>query len=119
MTSDYVGLLFIASKNAGPAPYPKKSLVSYTRAHGIAPGSSQTLSLDLTLGSLARANKQGDLVIYPGDYEFMLDIDSRLTFKFSLTGNAMVIDKLPRQAASYNYTVPVNPTIGDGPETCS
>lgn len=119
MSSDYVGLLFIATKNAGPAPYPNKSLVSYARAHDIAPGSSQTLSLDLTLGSLARANKQGDLVIYPGDYHFMLDIDSKLTFKFTLTGDAKVIDKLPRQAGSYNYTVPVNPTDGNGPETCS
>ncbi len=118
-TSDYVGLLFIATKNAGPAPFPNKSLASYYRAHDIAPGTSTTLSLDVNLGALARANTQGDLVLYPGDYEFMLDIDSKLTFKFSLTGKAKVIDKLPRQAPSYNYTVPVHPTIGNGPETCS
>jgi xylan 1,4-beta-xylosidase len=117
-TSDYVGLLFISTKNAGPSPFPNKSLVSYTRAHDIAAGSSSTLSLDLTLGALARANKQGDLVIYPGDYTFSLDINAKLTFKMTLTGNPVTIEKLPRQAESYNYTVPVNPTVGNGPETC-
>ncbi|KAK5163127.1 uncharacterized protein LTR77_010911 [Saxophila tyrrhenica] len=118
MASDYVGLLFVSTANAGPEPYPNKALVSYTRAHDIAPGSSQTLSMDVNLGALARANKQGDLVIYPGDYEFMLDIDSKLHFKTCLTGDAVVLETLPRQAASYNFTTEVHPTNGNGPETC-
>ncbi|KAI9655956.1 MAG: hypothetical protein M1821_005017 [Bathelium mastoideum] len=114
ISSDYVGLLFISSSDAGPAPYPNKSLISYARAHDIPVGGSQNLSLPLTLGSLARADENGDLTIYPGDYSLALDIDAKLTFNFSLTGSQMVVDTLPRQASSYNFTVPVHP---QGPTT--
>ena len=114
LPSDYIGLLFLSSANAGPAPYPNKSLVSYARAHEISVNTGQTLILPLTLGSLARADENGDLVIWPGDYTLSLDIDARLTFNFSLTGSQAVVDPLPRQASSYNYTVPVHP---QGPTT--
>jgi beta-D-xylosidase 4 len=108
-TSDYVGLLFLASKNAGPAPFPNKSLVSYARLHDIAPGTSQDLELELNLGALARADANGDLVIYPGDYELLFDWDSRLKFRFTLTGRSVVLDPLVRQRERYEYTVPVYP----------
>jgi beta-D-xylosidase 4 len=108
-TSDYVGLLFLASKNAGPAPFPNKSLVSYARLHDIAPGTSRDLELELNLGALARADENGDLVIYPGDYEFLFDWDSRLKFRFTLTGRAALLDPLVRQRERYEYTVPVHP----------
>ncbi|KAK5109976.1 hypothetical protein LTR62_006343 [Meristemomyces frigidus] len=107
-TSDYVGLLFLTSPNAGPAPRPVKTLVSYARLHGIAAGTSQTLQLPLLLGALARANVDGDLTIFPGDYELMLDNDASLTFKFTLKGQAAVVDTLPAPKASYPETVPVN-----------
>ncbi|KAK4502317.1 hypothetical protein PRZ48_005742 [Zasmidium cellare] len=71
--------------------------------------SDYTLELPLTLGSIARANENGDLVIYPGDYEITLDVEPKLKSKFRLTGPATVLEQLPRQAASYNYTVPVHP----------
>jgi beta-D-xylosidase 4 len=108
IASDYVGLLFISTTNAGPAPYPTKSLVSYNRLHGIPVNAAQKLVLPLTLASLARADENGDLTVYPGDYELILDIDAKLTANFSLRGQKTVIDKLPRQASSYNFTVPVH-----------
>jgi beta-D-xylosidase 4 len=108
IASDYVGLLFISTTNGGPAPYPTKSLVSYNRLHGIPVSAAQKLVLPLTLASLARADENGDLAIYPGDYELILDIDAKLTANFSLRGQKTVIDSLPRQASSYNFTVPVH-----------
>ncbi|KAF2104135.1 glycoside hydrolase [Rhizodiscina lignyota] len=108
MASDYVGLIFISTKNAGPKPYPNKSLVGYARAKDIPVHGSQKLTIQLALGALARANEDGDLVIYPGDYELTLDTDAKLTFKFSLTGKELAVDKLPPQAPHYSFTVPVH-----------
>ncbi|OQO08204.1 hypothetical protein B0A48_06999 [Cryoendolithus antarcticus] len=109
IASDYVALLFLSSSNAGPTPRPKKSLVSYNRAHNIAPRGQQQVSLPLTLGSIARADVNGDLTIYPGDYQLALDFDGQASFSFSLRGRPTIIDPLPRQRTSYNYTVPVHP----------
>ncbi|KAK5704338.1 hypothetical protein LTR97_003356 [Elasticomyces elasticus] len=109
VNSDYVGLVFAATDNAGPAPYPNKWLVSYARLHGLAAGASEELQLSINLGALARANADGDLVIYPGDYQLLLDYDSCLTFNFTLTGESRVLTPLARQQASYNFTVPVHP----------
>ncbi|KAI9647643.1 hypothetical protein NHQ30_004028 [Ciborinia camelliae] len=52
-TSDYVALLFLGG-TFGPAPYPKKSLVAYTRIHDIEGGKSASAVLKLNLASLAR-----------------------------------------------------------------
>lgn len=109
MASDYVGLLFLSSSNAGPESRPNKTLVSYARAHDIPVDGSQVLSLPVNLGSLARADENGDLTIYPGDYVLSLDTDSVLSVEFKLTGDAAIVDTIPRQAAQYNYTVPVYP----------
>ncbi|KAJ5820055.1 glycoside hydrolase superfamily [Penicillium riverlandense] len=106
--SDYVALLFLSSDNAGPAPRPNKSLVSYLRLHNIATRREQISDLPLTLGSLARADENGNLVIFPGDYKISLDIFESLTFEFSLHGNPVVIDTLPMPDAHYNFTVPVH-----------
>lgn len=108
LASDYVALLFLRTPNAGPSPYPNKWLVSYARAHGLAAGESQEVPLSLNLGALARANADGDLVLYPGDYEMVLDYDSRLTFNFTLTGSPTILDPLARQKPQ-SFTVPVHP----------
>jgi xylan 1,4-beta-xylosidase len=100
LASDYVGLLFLSSANAGPAPRPIKQLVSYGRLHGVGVGSTQRLDLTVNLGALARADENGDQYIYPGDYMLALDIDSTITFKFSLTGQATLIDALPQNLAN-------------------
>lgn len=108
--SDYVALLFLSSADAGPAPRPNKSLVAFSRAHNVTVGAggAQEVSLPLTLGSLARADENGDLTIYPGHYTLSLDVDARLTMEFTLVGEAAVIEKLPRPKAEYAYTVPVH-----------
>lgn len=96
MASDYVGLLFISTTNGGPAPYPNKQLVSYSRLFNIAVGSTQQLSLPLTLSALTRADANGNLYIYPGDYTLALDIDQALTFTFTLTGSATIVASFPQ-----------------------
>jgi beta-D-xylosidase 4 len=115
LSSDYVGLLFISTSDGGPAPYPKKELVSYDRLHNIAVGSEQSLNLPLTLSALTRADSSGNLYIYPGTYTIALDIDSSLTFDFELTGQAALISAFPQNEANVVsmeylgcYTDPVN-----------
>jgi beta-D-xylosidase 4 len=105
--SDYVGMLFLSSKNAGPAPRPIKRLVSYARLHEVPVRGSQALDLPLTLGSLARANEEGDFVIYPGKYKLALDVDESISFTFELKGKPEVVEALPRPKDEYKFTVPV------------
>ena len=106
-TSDYVALMFLSSAKAGPAPRPNKSLVSYKRAHDLKEKAETIIKLPLTLGSLARADKNGDLTIFPGDYKLALDNDESLELKFSLKGAPVVIETLPPPKESYEFTVPV------------
>ncbi len=97
VTSDYVVLGFLSGE-FGPQPYPIKSLVAYERLHSItAGGGSQTASLQLTLGSLARADASGDLVLYPGNYSLGIDTDARAAVEFTLTGEATALDSWPVQ----------------------
>ena len=56
-------VFFYSTTDAGPAPYPKKWLVTYLRAHDIQAGGSTTIDLPVELGWLARANEEGDLVV--------------------------------------------------------
>jgi beta-D-xylosidase 4 len=107
ITSDYVALLFLSSANAGPAPRPIKSLVSYDRAHDLKADAETVIELPLTLGSLARADENGHLTIYPGDYKLALDNDESLTKEFTLTGEPAVIEMLPVPKANYEFSVPV------------
>jgi beta-D-xylosidase 4 len=95
VTSDYVSLLF-ASGTFGPAPYPNKVLVSYARSHSIAPGSTATVELRITLGNLARADASGNFWLYPGMYELALDTSGVLTTNFELTGTAAQITQFPQ-----------------------
>ncbi|KAG6034696.1 hypothetical protein E4U41_006431 [Claviceps citrina] len=99
-TSDYVGLLYLSTRNAGPAPYPKKQLVSYGRLRQIKTGTSQRLDLAVNLGSLARADSHGDRYIFPGEYTVAVDNDARVNFTFRLTGDAALVDSLPRKKGS-------------------
>ncbi|KFY00618.1 hypothetical protein O988_03192 [Pseudogymnoascus sp. VKM F-3808] len=95
IASDYVTLLFLGGK-FGPKPYPNKSLVAYKRAHNITAGATKSVALNLTLGSLARVDKNGNMVLYPGDYSLMVDIESKLTINFSLHGGQAILDKWPQ-----------------------
>jgi len=96
VTSDYVTLGYIAGEN-GPAPHPKKSLVSYQRLHSIAGGSSGTAMLNLTLASLARVDEMGNKVLYPGDYSLLIDNNPLATYDFTLTGgNGTMLEEWPQ-----------------------
>ncbi|KAI1504934.1 glycoside hydrolase family 3 protein [Biscogniauxia marginata] len=93
-TSDYVVLAFLKGEY-GPAPYPNKSLVAFTRLHDIEPGSTATETLDIKLGSVARSDEDGRLTLWPGRYTLVLDIDDRAAWDFEITGEAVVLETLP------------------------
>lgn len=95
IASDYVALLFISTKDAGPAPYPNKDLVAYARAHDITVRATKSVTLPLTLASIARVDTDGNKYIYPGTYTLAVDIDSKIATTFTLTGTAELIEALP------------------------
>ncbi|TGJ87927.1 hypothetical protein E0Z10_g876 [Xylaria hypoxylon] len=94
VTSDYVLLAFLKGEY-GPAPYPNKSLVAFTRLHDIKPGVTATGTLDIKLGSVARSDANGALTLWPAKYKVVLDVDDRASWDFEITGTATVLDKLP------------------------
>ena len=108
VASDYVVLGFLSGQ-FGPQPYPNKRLVSYTRLHGLAGSAVQTATLNLTLGSLARVDDAGDVVLYPGNYSMVIDTDAKAVFNFSLTGAPSMLDSWPAPPPFGN---PGNDTVG-------
>ena len=94
--SDYSAMLF-ASTTGGPAPRPKKWLVGIDRQGQVAPGGSCTVSFEIPLGVLARADPNGDLTVYPGDYELALNNERSVVYSFSLTGDPVTVAKWPKQ----------------------
>jgi beta-D-xylosidase 4 len=103
-TSDFVTLAFVSGE-FGPLPRPRKSLVAYKRIFGIEPGSSQTAALNVTLGSLARHDENGDLILFPGSYRFEVDVPAQAVWEFELEGGEVVLDAWPRKGG-------VNGTMG-------
>ncbi|KAK0632630.1 glycoside hydrolase superfamily [Immersiella caudata] len=93
--SDYVALLF-ASGEFGPKPYPIKTLVGYKRLRNIEPGKTVNGSIELTLGSIARTDESGNLVLYSGKYKLVLDVDGRNEVGFELQGEERVLDWFPQ-----------------------
>jgi len=98
-TSDFVALAFL-SGNYGPAPHPLKSLAAYTRLRGIKAGEAKEVKLSMTLGTLARTDANGNLVLYPGKYEALLDVPTLSKMSFTLTGDEVVLDKFPQPGTS-------------------
>lgn len=93
--SPYTCMLFASTKNAGPAPYPNKWLVGFDRLTTIAPGRSSTLTIPVTLGSVARVDNNGDRVLYPGQYELALNNDRSVVVKFELIGEPVTLETWP------------------------
>ncbi|PBK71599.1 1,4-beta-D-xylosidase [Armillaria solidipes] len=93
--SDYVTLAFLTG-SFGPTPYPKKSLVAYQRLFDLAGGAADTARLNLTLGSLARYDEQGNRVLYPGDYAVVIDTPPLAMVNFTLTGEQRVLEEWPQ-----------------------
>jgi len=98
-TSDFVALAFIKGE-AGPKPYPLKTLVSYARLRDISGSQTKTASLALTLGTLARVDQSGNLVVYPGEYTLLLDEPTQAELKLTITGQETILDKWPQPPAS-------------------
>ncbi|PVH93918.1 glycoside hydrolase family 3 protein [Periconia macrospinosa] len=67
ITSDYSVLIF-AKSEAGPKPWPKKSLVAYQRLRDIKPGEEREVEFELTVGSFSRVLDNGDSILYDGEY---------------------------------------------------
>jgi xylan 1,4-beta-xylosidase len=101
--SEFVALAFVRAVDAGPKPYPLKTLASYSRLSSIAAGDTATAELPVTLGQIARRNKRGDLVLYPGTYEMLLDVPTQATITFTLTGQAATLEKWPQPPANQTY----------------
>ncbi|KAK6535744.1 hypothetical protein TWF694_002192 [Orbilia ellipsospora] len=93
--SDFVALVFLSTSNAGPAPYPKKTLAAYGRASNVRVGKTQTLTFTIPLKVIARADSNGNLVVYPGDYTLVLDVDNQQPVSFKIIGNPITIEKVP------------------------
>lgn len=102
VTSDYVALAYISTTNAGPGPYPKKSLVAYERVKALAPGKTATASFTLTTANLVRADLQGNSILHPGKYTISLDGDGKTKLDFELVGEAAVAEQWPQQKANGN-----------------
>lgn len=95
VASDYATLGFLTG-TFGPQPYPKKSLVSYQRLHGISPGASATATLNLTLGSLGRVDDSGNTILFPGDYSLLIDTQPLAMVNFTLYGEPEFLDVWPQ-----------------------
>jgi xylan 1,4-beta-xylosidase len=117
-TSDFVALAFL-NTTAGPPPYPLKTLASYTRLPSLVAGSTGTASLNITLGTLARRAENGDLVLYPGEYELLLDEPTQAKLGFSLTGQQATLENWPQPPANQTYAAtlecPEEGACGDEP----
>ncbi|KAK1067002.1 hypothetical protein LTR12_014035 [Friedmanniomyces endolithicus] len=109
IASDWTAMLF-ASTTAGPAPLPIKWLVGIDREAEIGPGGSCTANIDIPIGALARADVNGNLVIYPGDYCIALNTEASVTFNFTLTGDAVTTQKWPE----WEQQIPFGGPIGNG-----
>jgi xylan 1,4-beta-xylosidase len=98
VASDFVTLGFISTQ-AGPKPAPIKELVAYQRLFNVTGHSSQTATLNLTLGSLARRDVNGNQILYPGDYGLLIDVPTQAMFNFTLTGSEVTLDNWPQRPA--------------------
>jgi len=94
-TSDFVALMFVKTTNAGPAPYPNKALVGYTRVHNVGAGAGATAKISVALNQIARTDTTGSAWLYPGAYTLIVDVPEQLTHNFVLTGTAAQLTDFP------------------------
>ncbi|KAK3488441.1 glycoside hydrolase [Neurospora crassa] len=101
-TSDYVVLLFLSGE-FGPKPYPLKTLVSYKRVKDIKPGETVTVKdVPVSLGAISRVDGDGNTVLYPGTYRFVVDVDGSQGVErgeevvVELVGEEAVLDEFPQ-----------------------
>lgn len=95
VASDYSAILFANTTSAGPAPYPNKWVVGFERLASIAPGASSTLTIPVSIGSMARYADNGDAVLYPGSYQLALNNEGDAATQVTLTGSEAVLMHWP------------------------
>lgn len=95
VSSDYSAILFANTTNAGPSPYPNKWVVGFERLASIAPGASSTLTIPVSIGSMARYAENGDAVLYPGSYQLALNNEGDAVTQVTLTGSEAVLTHWP------------------------
>ncbi|KAL9617661.1 MAG: hypothetical protein Q9160_007578 [Pyrenula sp. 1 TL-2023] len=99
ITSDFVTLGFLSSASVFDF---NKRLVAYERLHNVTAGSTQTAQLNMTLGSLARIEDNGDKTLNPGDYAVLVDVPTQATWNFTLTGSAVTLESWPQPSLAQN-----------------
>ncbi|SOV09811.1 uncharacterized protein UDID_08981 [Ustilago sp. UG-2017a] len=89
VASDYTALLFARHSN-GPAPYPRKALVGYTKVKNLSAGEERSVTIKITQAALARADEEGNQFLYPGSYQLELDTEEHrlASTTLVLTGKA-------------------------------
>ncbi|KAL2816043.1 glycosyl hydrolase family 3 N terminal domain-containing protein [Aspergillus cavernicola] len=97
--SDYTAIVYV-NTTAGSAPYPNKWLVGFDRLGALEGGDSQTLTVPVSIGSVARTDEQGNRVLYPGRYELALNNDRSVVISFDLEGEEAVLLKWPEDQSS-------------------
>ncbi|KAL4924133.1 putative beta-xylosidase [Aspergillus undulatus] len=96
VTSDYVALVFVSAPDVGPQPAPIKTLVGYTRASSIEPGETRKVDVDVTVGALVRGREDGSVVLYPGEYQLVVDVGEEYpTSRFEIEGEEQVTEVFP------------------------
>ncbi|KAK4681134.1 hypothetical protein QC764_104810 [Podospora pseudoanserina] len=100
LKSDYVALVFVRGEY-GPEPYPIKTLVGYKRIRDIEPGTTGAAPVGVVVGDLARVDLGGNRVLFPGRYEFLLDVEGgRDRVVIELVGEEVVLEKFPQPPAA-------------------
>lgn len=63
-------------------------------------GASATAKLNLTLGSLARVDGNGNKVLYPGEYQLQIDNGPLASLNFTLTGQQTTLEEWPQPSGN-------------------
>ncbi|KAL4923183.1 beta-xylosidase XylA [Aspergillus undulatus] len=105
--SDYTALLYV-NTTAGPEPLPNKWVVGFDRLGSLQPGDERTLTIPVSIGSVARTDELGNRVLYPGRYELALNNERSVVVRFELRGEEAVILSWPEDTTS-----PALPEKGD------
>ncbi|KAF4873557.1 putative exo-1,4-beta-xylosidase bxlB [Colletotrichum siamense] len=93
--SDYVALVFLRSE-AGPKPWPQKTLVGYTRLRNIKPGEERKEEIIIKMEQLVRVDEVGNRVLYEGLYSLFLDVDDKAPNVITIFGDPWVIEEFPQ-----------------------
>ncbi|KAK2810273.1 hypothetical protein FQN50_003004 [Emmonsiellopsis sp. PD_5] len=100
VASPFTVLAFVKTTDAGPAPYPRKRLVGYGKLGEVeAEGGSGEVEIEVLLGAVARADEKGQLVLWPGTYEVVVDVPERegVGVGFEIVGEEVVLEGWPEE----------------------